>query len=156
MRTKDELELVRFANDLIHRFWKSGPSVAHIDEEEFFDELLKHENHAAMWKAMMDFISMMSNSKLGTIVGLRLGKRDEYQKTHFLQTMPVELYGVSVHRSGHIELVTSATPVIIAAIYDILKTEDVIRGQSAVPESYIPKRAMRSYVLKHRLGRGAE
>lgn len=167
MRTQDEQHLVKIANDILNRSRDLNQLqnlAGLVDGSYFYTELCQRDYLIA---PLRDFLAKMNDQKLGMIVGLRL-PRAEYAKFQFIQTYPsTQLVDTSIYQTGHEQLVKLALPVVIAAMYDILQAERILRDKQAqawrdtaeksspriqgIPTGYWWKLAMRNFVLKHRL-----
>ena len=162
MRTEDEQYLVRIANDFANRMRLSAVDAVHRNSSDFHDQAIS----IGRSESLQVLLSKMSDEKLGAIVGLRLADEAEYaKKAQFLRTVPSRVIVDSrIERTGHDQLVVLALPVVVAAIYEILMTEQILRdkeeqkwrdtaerSQSKNYGGYWWKPAMRNFVLKHRL-----
>ena len=162
MRTKDEQLLVNQANTICERMRLSTAGIFNLSPDEYLSLL---RNDSAYWGPLCHLVASMSDATLGTIIGLGLTDDKECKESHFRQTRRIiPAPGIDIFQSGHLNLVRMAIPVIVAAIYDILMTERILRdkeeqkwrdtaerSQSKNYGGYWWKPAMRNFVLKHRL-----
>jgi len=150
MRTKDEMYLVRLANDIANRMELSSGVAIHLTSSDFYHRLKDNLWYSSV---LCRILFKMNDEKLGLIIGTRLSCVVDYkEKTQFLQTVPMNVIvdtEIVRYSDGHGQLIKLAMPVVVAAMYDLLITEGLIWKKIHL-ENYTPKPAMRNFVLKHR------
>ncbi len=160
IKTKNEQHLVRIANDVLRKFCDLSAMALPRDSASFYEALYERDY---LWQPVVDYVEKIGDETLGMIVGMRL-ETDGYKDTHYIQSVPAtQLVDTSIYRKGHKQLVMLAMPVVIAAMYDILHTELVIKEKklqlsrdtaerSTTRQHLIwPKPAMRNFVMKERM-----
>lgn len=154
MRPQDEVDLVGRANNICERM-KLAPKVNVNLSHEGFYEMLRDD--AEMRSTLVRLVSEIGNEKLGATIGTRLANSGEYGKRNILATVPMAIIvDGEVYGSGREQLLKLAIPVIVAAMYDILATEAILRERSSYKsEIYVPKPAMIKFVAKNRLRQDA-